>query len=648
MVMVMKGSKSCLVEKVNSGNVFFFAGSGVSYLSNMPSAGKVLFETARFFLPQEEEFKAAREKVISDANHYSIQPEVFYENLLYLINSVEVLSLWQCLSPLYLRQHNYPHLPNINHLYIAAYSASNLVPIFTTNFDCLFEEAAEELKVPYRVILPYTGTEKEVIDAFQNGRAEKNTAYIFKLHGSISSSNGNPAGSLRTTMNSISRVNFPVIDFIQQLCSQKHIVFVGYSGRDIDYFPEIKKRTLSMRPFWVDKFQDTATKNNCAYIDAVAVHCYPNELFADIKPRLNRDVPVISPQAVEEIFEDLKLTLRTKFKLGQEEKRLLLGCLIKEIGDYKSSYALLLTLYRNNAFSSKNRVILLINLSRLAHENSKYESCLFFAREALEVIRRAPNLDDYLVSVLSQISESRRMLIANDTLFLESFNYLPFLKAIASFSFNMLRMRRRIRNARTGDGQSVVEVFAIHDSIEHKIRFIALLQAFLIRVIDKYRLPIWAQAKRYLEKTWEKVRLECFLEGYSHGVANTFKFETRINWRLDELEEGEHIYDLTAYETGKGLAFRNRAEALFKNGDYAGAKEFFYDFFNSGISSGNNLNAVKALLGVARCNQALAVKPLLADEELETLKDLMSRVEGRNWQRHFSRTLTELGKSSFK
>src|SRR5665647_93776 len=80
-------SNTLFENKVKEGHAFFFAGSGISYESFLPSAGKVLLKTAELFFPLGIEFTELKNKIIQDENNYSIQPEIFYENLLYFSTS---------------------------------------------------------------------------------------------------------------------------------------------------------------------------------------------------------------------------------------------------------------------------------------------------------------------------------------------------------------------------------------------------------------------------------------------------------------------------------------------------------------------------------------------------------------------------------
>jgi hypothetical protein len=57
-------NKSCFLEKVKKSEVVFFADPGISYLSSMPSAVRVLRETVNFSLPENDELQSIRQKII--------------------------------------------------------------------------------------------------------------------------------------------------------------------------------------------------------------------------------------------------------------------------------------------------------------------------------------------------------------------------------------------------------------------------------------------------------------------------------------------------------------------------------------------------------------------------------------------------------
>ncbi|TSA24530.1 hypothetical protein D4R71_06950 [bacterium] len=634
-------NKTLLLDKIDNNKIFFFAGSGISYKSGMPSAGKILLKTAELFLPSGEEYKKEREKIILDENYYQIQPEVFYENLLNITNSDDALSLWKCLSPYYFKKFCLPIVPNINHLFIVDYSIKNSVPIFTTNFDCLFEEAAEELNYKYQVILPYSNEEEEIIKSYNALKNKEDTVYIFKLHGSIYIENHNSIETLHATMSSITKINFPIIEFIDKLCEDKHIVFVGYSGRDIDYFPEIKKRTLKLRPFWIDKFTNEETDNNCKYINALPISCYPDKLLKEIKPKYIRSKPEISEDILENIFTDLQNNIKKKIMFNDEDKKLL-GLLSSVIGEYKFAYNLLLNLYENNSFTNEKKIILLINLSQLAHEKAKFESCGFFAKKAFKMTKHDLSLDSYAIFSLSQISEYKRMLIPHIIDFSYKINYPIYFLTFISFIINGIKIKRKIRKLKFANSNKVSDTLAINSSLEHEIRLIAILQAIAKPIINRNIIFISNYLKKCLKNKLKKIENKSRLYGYAPGIANCLKYKIRLDWKKGESLEEVHIYELLTSKTGIETALRDRAQYLFESSNHINAKKCFFEMFKSGFKGGNKLNTIKGLLGVSKCNKKLGISPLLNQYELKKLKNLMHCVEGKIWQKYLIKALNDL------
>ena len=222
-----------------SGRLLFFAGSGISLASGLPSAEQVLRHTVSAALPS---IRTATDQLVR------LQPEVFYETLLTFSNTEKVLSLWTALHPRVLADYGQYPKGNIVHRALVKYSARFGIPILTTNFDTLFESAAEQEGMkPPPVYLPT----QETPDAFPS-----NTAMICKLHGTIEA-NGNPdVSSLYSTMTQIAKVNDPWIKYITTLMKEFHICFVGYSGRDLDIFPLIEAashESETKTPIWINK-----------------------------------------------------------------------------------------------------------------------------------------------------------------------------------------------------------------------------------------------------------------------------------------------------------------------------------------------------------------------------------------------------------
>jgi len=605
----------------------------------------VLSHTSSIFLPEEDEFRRLKEKVIISDCDYTVQPEIFYESILSVWNSMDALLLWRCLSPRHLESVGIQTSPNINHLAMADYSAKNSVPIFTTNFDCLFEEAARDLGYDPIVFLPHTKNELEGIDSFKKEGTPSGKVCIFKLHGSIEVGEKPDLKTLCTTMTAITKANLPTINFLEFLCVKYHITFAGYSGRDVDYFPEIKNRVnkLGNQPFWIDKFTDASTRENCQYINARKIELFPGDLFSRISSSLKRPVHIPTDDEIESILDQLKEHAVEAVGPRPEEKRLLLGKLLGAVGDYSEGYKFLLQLYRNNSLVPEKRAELLLQLSRLAHENSRYVSCRFFAREASKLCNGS-RMTGVKVSALTQISESRRMVIPHDTVFKARPSAPSLFIALSSFVVNTglitLLLFRFPRGGNTGE--KVADVVANHDFIEHQIRFVALLQGLSFSLI-KANVPLLSASLRLLlSSSWRFLRRRSSAVGYCQGIANTHKFESRINGQPQSVQNGMQIYNLTTSATGKALAVRNNAELCFERKDFTGALSLYEEFYRIGLESGNKLNAIKGLFGIMRCNEELSRLPLLSPEQVKNFEILALGVEGKDWQAHFRKVFRKL------
>jgi hypothetical protein len=127
------------------------------------------------FLPAGPAFERERNLVLkgtslpgSDFN--GIQPELFYEHLLTLCPDVEMLGLWRALSRLWLARHGAALRPNANHAALARYAERTGLPVFTTNFDTLIEEAVPRpVERPANILLPGTAEEAQAAQSFATG-----------------------------------------------------------------------------------------------------------------------------------------------------------------------------------------------------------------------------------------------------------------------------------------------------------------------------------------------------------------------------------------------------------------------------------------------------------------------------------------------
>ena len=316
------------------GKLCFLAGSGISLDSGLPSAKTILERTLEVVLPNMSPFD--RDQVLE------IQPEVFYESLLAYAqpeSRLDALSMWLSLHPRILSQFGSTPDPNIVHYTLVEYASRHRVPIFTTNFDLMFEEAADRLNIKPKVVMKPQDWSADLSGT---------DVIICKLHGSIDKDGSPDLKSLLTTMTQISTMNTWWIESIRKLMERYHLCFVGYSGRDIDIFPFVEQHArrglspghpaidpsrtspLARRPIWINyQFENddpvsVPASHSCASRMAGE---YPSELFK----RLFKRAPTAAAQttdanspcvpATDTALNYLSDQLRSKLSLRRPRRR---------------------------------------------------------------------------------------------------------------------------------------------------------------------------------------------------------------------------------------------------------------------------------------------------------------------------------------
>ncbi len=646
-----------LSDKISRGEVFFFVGSGISYHSNIPSAGQVLYETAKCVLPTSEEYFEGNQRIIDTPLEYNIQPEVFYETLINITGHTEVLGFWKSVAKTNFENHNLPYLSNLNHRFIVDYSFKNHLPIFTVNFDTLFESTCELFGITYEVIIPEIGKHREYAKLIDENRDK---LYIFKLHGSIEIDGQYSLDTLCVTMTKISCPDLGIVKLIHELCTNKHITFLGYSGRDIDYFPKIKLLSKEKRPYWLNPknqqgnglYEDT--QKNCRHIDAVEINRMPIDFFSKIKNVKKNDDSSVDNLSLKNIFWQLSEDFKNDIKLTEEVKILLHSALNLKLSAYKYSYEILAKLALNHNLPPRQHIILLLNLSGSCHALSKFETLGKLSRLVSKISLQDPTFKPFHINAQCNIAESNRMLIANIE---GEFDLFSTLKTIVLFFWIAVRIRRPVNKLKKiFPLLNSEEIRAIHVSIEHRIRFLAIIQGGLLplsRKLVEYNLIfLSAGIKKKLEKLWEKLNKSSTKYGYSEGVANVVKYITRVDFDRRFINEGERIFDLTKSTTGKELLKKNHAEYYFslannskdesdKIANLEQARINYITFYQGGINNHNYLNAVKGLLGLANTNVLLGKQPL-TQQEYQLFQNSIGKVEGKSWKKLFKKKLKAL------
>lgn len=275
-----------LKRLLKEGEIFFFAGSGISYASNLPTAFDIVSRTLKRLLPGFESKNERKQFVVGNkaGERPMLQPELFYSILLEACHgNNRCLDMWKCIHRVSWEGKSYDAAPNLVHYFIAAYSYINRLPIFTVNYDDMFEEACKKMKICYEVLSSEEDLEKTL---------DMSKLMICKLHGDInkmSLEDGLNIAHFRTTMDGITKLSISWLSYLNNwICDkQKTICFVGYSGQDVDYYPQLKRiiSAKKLKAVWFTKeklISNDIGRINADKINAIIYPDYPSEVFPKI------------------------------------------------------------------------------------------------------------------------------------------------------------------------------------------------------------------------------------------------------------------------------------------------------------------------------------------------------------------------------
>ncbi len=312
-----KRYKTKLLHSLNEKSCFFFTGSGISIESQISSVKDVLGHTCNKFLNEyNNDFsyvptKVSRKDYICD----NVQPELFYSVLLDYSRNDCVLEMWNCLKQDHFTESYCPQ-PNIIHYFIVVYSYLANVPVFTMNYDKMLENACEKLNIPFCVCvddLPSESLQNQVI--------------ICKLHGNLKEGSGNRVtkNDIKTTMPDIARKNGEWLRYINRFMKTHDMCILGYSGRDIDYFPFLREyaKTTHRKTFWTignpkESKMDKLTEENASLLVNVnKINGYPSCMKDEL-------IEVLESLDINNSFVPIVHQLIRQISVSKEAKNLFL------------------------------------------------------------------------------------------------------------------------------------------------------------------------------------------------------------------------------------------------------------------------------------------------------------------------------------
>lgn len=604
---------------LDEGRLLFLAGSGISRDSGLPSADELLRRTLDLVLPASCD-EGIRGRLAG------LQPELVYEAIIRVGGDRRCLRLWAALSHEVQTAEGFDVRPNAVHRFLVEYSWRAKVPLVTPNFDVLFELAADDLGIPYRVYLPRDEPPRD-----------RSQLAICKIHGSIETCAGAfDTETIWTTACEIATFNAPWMDFLAREAEGRHWCFVGYSGRDIDLLPHLAGAVGDGPPIiWIDKFDEAAPATpNARETQALCVHGWPSEVLAH---RKEFDSVKKAPRPdLSRLLDSLAQDFRHEVVLTAGQQELLHAILTQHAGSTREADAVLdrIGVEEFRAMPRASQIEYVRMRANCHHETSRYRQ---LGAAGLRMARFGLRDIEALIDGLIVHAESLRMRVPSDTYHSNFTNIVPLVHLGVGVYFVLVAALIGICLLVSRRGFARLSPGVRHAVIEHGIRFLAILQRF---VQHRARKP-QTLAGRLLRRAWRAIHTISHRHGYAAGMANAGKFLYRI-----APEEGHRdaprIYGLFAHKAGVELLRRNQADEALARGDYAAALAGYAEYGEMALRDGNLLNAVKARLGCFKVRELQPFAPPITEEELRCFAELASQVEGYLWQRHFHHVIAQI------
>jgi len=611
-----------IVELIENEQVAFFCGSGISYASGLASASEITHATARAFLPRTEDAQA-RDTLLE-----RIQPEVLYEFLLEIEGDRSgVLDVWRCLDGSVTKAR-----PALEHYFVCKYSHAAGVPVFTTNFDTLLESAAEALGIPFQVLGPRDEPPIE---------AASERLLICKLHGTVGSEGELSAQTIMTTITEISRTNLPWLAFLSELMERSHLCFIGYSGRDIDYYPHIRTAAAqsdsaggrrTKRLAWINRFtEDDHSARRASASQALQAEAYPSDLFAKHFSELRRAIeklPLPDRDATRSVGQrflaETSANNERDLSLHHDERAAFLFELEKRAGlqqgtDRVTEREILLLAdrlwKRGTPRSRRLALTLMISTSNSIYTTGRIRASRRLSKTAAARAKKAgADFNHYRINALSSYSYSFAMEIPFDP----AFKPRGRIKDIPRMAYALVHLSVTIWRARRLAKHAGLPPRAEHQVIEIWIKLLSLLQT-PAPIHAPWIGPPLAWAFRIAGRS---IREQSAAAGYGTGIANALKFLGRLP-TPERADLASDVYQLMRDETGNALIHRNQAEQNLRENQWDGAQEAYRRSWDAAKRDGNGLNELKAISGLVFAREQETGRFHVEPNERERVESLL-------------------------
>jgi hypothetical protein len=531
----------------------FFLGAGASraapaFLPQPPLIQRMAFESVA---PK----GAAVDLPIIEAS----LPEIYHEVLLDL-GGEETRNIWLALSAWENAESaelsRFALGPNIVHLLVAYLSWRSNSPVVTVNFDEMLERAATGLGFD--------------VETSPGRRAARDGVTVWKIHGSV-----DDLRSVRTTLQSITATDPGVLRAVEREFQRSTGCLIGYSGRDIDFFPFLCNWTDVGFVYWLALNLDATAIGRFGEIflqvDAPAeawarrvVEEMPvvDEPSRLLKSQLLQDPPPEGPvvRAYEsEVRRLAKRTYGRSFPVGHPKRLLAHATALAALGRNKRAEEWL-DRYLARGGSAELDCRAHILKSALAHEFARYEESREHARIARDLAEEHRFHEQADIARL-RIVEANRMLHLPPRLPIAKGREVLRRQSLRTI-IEMLVFAARSPKAPPGKGRAARNVGYANlrsqfEFLEHLVRVGAVWQGLLEQFLPG------DTGNTLFARWWNYIERRSFAVGYTFGIGNAKKYRSR-RVPVEDRNKAElsvlELYARAPSPTGSSIHYRDVAD----------------------------------------------------------------------------------------
>jgi hypothetical protein len=646
-----------LVDCVMSEPTVFLVGSGISrdYPSVLPSAKEMLrYITLPAVAPKEcpdHELKKIAEAL----------PELYYEALIEFTNR-KAASLWKVLTFGQTKKElqHFNLGPNIGHMVLVYLAWLWRVPLITVNYDLMLEFAA--YKMGLSPIVCHHKTPHGYVQA--SGQKEIS---IWKVHGSVDDIN-----SIRTTLYTITSLDASLLDKIRWLFERYQSCLIGYSGRDIDLFPELLRFKFPSHAFWLgpnfdeqhriyqcpDNFvmvKETSTN----FARLLITHISEDNPFKKVLTTALEDMQKLKEKEIESIRENVKelgrqnaLQLMNKLLPNNDPNRLLIhGLALANISEdensLKASYDYLNQFLEQPNLEPWRRCRALIIQAHSLHELSRFIDSEECARKAFQ-IAKSNGLHEEQGHALAAIDTA----LCGQHLRLLGFCDKQKLKSIRTWQtiikiiIDTIRIRL-LCPYQLGEQSTASQIRARWAYLGHLSRVTSIIQGGLLSLVSN--LPVLSTLlilstllkiliRRIFLTWWHYFEQKSKRSGYAVGVAIAHRQISRLSLAT---RGGEYIPNIEFYSlmsaSEQALFAYDKGEYLLQKGEKSLSRREFQECLKYAKKAGNKVVMLRALIGLYYSGERV---------NIEEIKNILASIQGDAYRKVEGKLLHALRKGN--